>query len=75
MLTTENIFSKRILRIYTTGINQLDFQFLLRRKYKYQTVSISIVSRNSSMKKSESKFSKFCSFSAFNGQQIGFFPN
>ena len=40
MLTIEKILPKRILGIYTSGINELDFQFLLRRKYKDQTVSI-----------------------------------
>ena len=40
MLTIEKILPKSILSIYTSGINELDFQFLLRRKYKDQTVSI-----------------------------------
>ena len=40
MLTIEKILPKRILSIYTSGINELDFQFLLSRKNKDQTVSI-----------------------------------
>ena len=36
MLTIEKILPKSI---YTSGINELDFQFLLHRKYKDQTVS------------------------------------
>ena len=38
MLTIERILPKRILSICTLEINELDFQFLLRRKYKDQTV-------------------------------------
>ena len=72
MLTIEKILPKRILSFYTSGSNELDFQFLLRRKNKDQTVSSyfikMIVSRNSSMKKFELKFSKFCFFSAFRSQ-------
>ena len=39
MLAIERILPKRILSICTLEINELDFQFLLRRKYKDQTVS------------------------------------
>ena len=39
MLTIERILPKRILSICTLGINELDFRFLLRRKFKDQTVS------------------------------------
>ena len=39
VLTIEKILPKRILSIYSSKINELDFQFLLRRKYKDQTVS------------------------------------
>ena len=73
MLTIERILPKRILSICTLGINELDFRFLLRRKYKDQTVSSLfykkiIVSRDSSMKEFELKFCKFCFFSAFKSQ-------
>ena len=53
MLTIEKILPKSI---YTSGINELDFQFLLRRKYKdrtlFQTYFVKmIVICNSLMKK------------------------
>ena len=71
MLTIENIFPKMILSIYTTGINEFDFQFLLAESTKirqFQSYIVKkIVSRNSSTKKPELKFYKFCSFSAFKG--------
>ena len=71
MLTIEKIFPKRILGIHTSGINELDFKFLFRRKDKdlFQSYFVKmIVSRDSSMKKFELKFSKFCFVTAFKSQ-------
>ena len=69
MLTIEKNFPKRILSIYTSGMNGLDFSAESTKMRLFLSYFVKkIVSRNSAMKKFELKFFKFCFFSAFKSQ-------